>query len=534
MTQPLSDLFDTGRVRRFVTGRKRRRYLALFLPWLPAERIFAVGLASPHHPLALVAKERGALRLATLCAQASALGLAPGMALADARAQVPDLATRPHQSAGDAALLDRLVRRASAFSPTVEADPPQGLIIDIAGCSHLFGGEEAMREKVMRHMATAMGDAHPLTVQAAFADTPDAARALARFGGSDTRALPLFALALPENVRHGLSRAGFRRLGDLADLPRGPLAARFGGDLLVELDRLLGREDRHIAAPIVLPPLIFEMRFAEPIGRDEDVLDAVEQLMEEGARTLAERGQGGRAFAVRLFRSDGHIAELAVETGEPTRDTALVLRLLRERIGSLADPLDPGFGYDMMRLAMTRTDSLSDEQQQLDGQGHGGGDIAGLLDRLAVRHGKANLSCFSGENSHIPERAGLLRGRGAGSWQYGVPESGEPPLRPLFLFDPPQKVDVLAAVPDGPPRRFKWRGKMHRIRASEGPERIGREWWRRAGGHLRVEEEDGNPGLTRDYYRAEDEEGHRFWLFRLGLYERETDWPDWYVHGLFA
>ena len=131
----------------------------------------------------------------------------------------------------------------------------------------------------------------------------------------------------------------------------------------------------------------------------------------------------------------------------------------------------------------------------------------------------------------MPERAGGLRPRAATGREdvpWSPPGPGEPPLRPLLLFDPPQRIEVIAAVPGEAPRRFRWRGKSYAVIRQEGPERIAPEWWRRRGGH------DANPGLSRDYYRVEDDAGHRFWLFRHGLYERETGDPGWYIHGLFA
>ena len=152
-----------------------------------------------------------------------------------------------------------------------------------------------------------------------------------------------------------------------------------------------------------------------------------------------------------------------------------------------------------------------------------------LLDRLAVRYGPAATLRFAAANSHIPERAAYLaqvQGK-ACDMPWLDNEPGEPPLRPLFLFDPPQLIDVLAAIPDGPPRRFRWRSKQYVVRFYEGPERIAPEWWRRRDGCA-------NPGYSRDYYRVEDGDGHRFWLFRHGLYGRETSQPRWYVHGLFA
>jgi len=82
-------------------------------------------------------------------------------------------------------------------------------------------------------------------------------------------------------------------------------------------------------------------------------------------------------------------------------------------------------------------------------------------------------------------------------------------------------VEAVAEVPNGPPVRFRWRRALYSIARSEGPERIAPEWWR-------------DDALTRDYFRVEDSTGHRFWLYREGLYGRETMAPRWYLHGVFA
>jgi len=472
----------------------------------------------------LIEKQRGALRIAALNPTALRLKLEPGQALADARGCVPDLAAFPHDPAGDLAFLDRLSRRCDDYTPSVQLYPPQGMVLDVTGCAHLYGGEDALRDGLVAEIA-----AKGLTVRAALADTVPAARALARYAGESVEALPIAALEVEPETRHALGRAGFRRIGDLASLPRKVLAARFGPAMTTQLARLLAEEDVHLVPQPWQDAVFAEQRFAEPIGRSDDVIEVIEMLLERAAVQLAERGQGGRRFAMRLHRSDGHVAQLEVETGAPTRDSALVLRLLRERIDSLADPLDPGFGYDSIDLAVPHSETLAETQAPLEAERQQPGEIGRLLDRLAVRHGPARVRRFAAGSSHMPERAGKLRPlniKGKTSSWLKVGET-EPPLRPLVLLDPPQKVGVVDSIPDGPPRQFIWQGKPHRVLRQEGPERIAAEWWRRRGGHM------DNPGLTRDYYRVEDETGHRFWLFRHGLYGAEAEHPDWYVHGLF-
>ena len=448
------------------------------------------------------------------------------MALADARGQVPELRALPHDPAADLALLERLARLCRDFTPSVMPDPPQGLVLDIAGCTHRHGGEAGLIRALGERIA-ALG----LTLRSAAGDTPDAARALARFGGAEVAALPVQALEIAPATRTALSRAGLRTVGEVAALPRAALAARFGSELTALLDRLFARHDQRITPQRELPPIRAELRFAEPVARTADVLEIIEALATAAAAQLAERSQGGRRFRVRLHRSDGHIARLEVETAAPTRDPALLLRLVRERIDSLADPLDPGFGYDSLDLAVGLAEPLVESQSDLaPGATQAVPPLAPLLDRLAVRHGAETVLRLVPGNSHVPERAGLVLplSASADAPDWPAPPPGEPPMRPLLLLDPPQPVEVLAAVPDGPPRRFRWQGRTYSLVRQEGPERIAPEWWRRRGGH------DGKSGLSRDYYRVEDESGHRFWLFRHGLYERETGDPRWYVHGLFA
>jgi protein ImuB len=244
---------------------------------------------------------------------------------------------------------------------------------------------------------------------------------------------------------------------------------------------------------------------------------------------LEQRGLGGRRFVLSLFRSDGARQRLAIETGLPTRDPAPVLRLFEERIATLADPLDPGFGYDRITLFLPKTEPLAAIQTALDGSEQDAATLADLIDRLSTRLGPASLCRLTPQNSHIPEQSQLaLPAIQNHKAPWPTPPAGEPPMRPLFLFDPPQQVEVIAEVPDGPPHRFRWRRKLHEVRLYEGPERIASEWWRRKGG-----EALGKGGLTRDYYRIEDVRGRRYWIFRHGLYE-ERQGPKWYLHGLFA
>ncbi len=488
--------------------------------------------APPDAPLVFAGKQRGALVLRAVDARAQALGLAPGLTLADARARLPDLLVAEMDEAADRHWLDQIARHALCWTPLVSTLPPDGLVMDITGCEHLFGGEAGLTAQVEEAMASIA-----MTVRMACATTAEGAMALARFAPlpvSDERlalrGLPVVALGLADEATLALRRAGLKTVGAVATRPSAALAARFGMGAVTALHRLLGEEDTPLD-PLAMPdPLHFERRFAEPVGHQDAVAACFADLLQEAARALEERGLGGRRFTLTLFRSDGARHRLAIETGLPTRDAALVLRLFDERIAALSDPLDPGFGYDRITLFLPVTEALAASQPQLDGSAQSETALAELIDRLATRLGHGAIRRLVPHDSHIPEQAQLALPatelRAPVRWP--EPTAGEPPQRPLFLFDPPQPVEVIAEVPDGPPHRFRWKRKLHEVRLYEGPERIASEWWRRKGG-----EHPGQGGLTRDYYRIEDVRGRRYWIFRHGLYEEKPD-PNWYLHGLFA
>ncbi len=510
----------------------KRRYLALVFPWLPIERLRAtrphlfVGRAET--PVAFVESVAGGIRIRALDREAARAGLSVGLTLADARARVPSLEVHPHDPHADHDWLERLADGCVRYTPSVALDPADGLILDIAGCTHAFEGERRLAADIEERLAR-----RGLFVIHAFGDTPDAARALARYAGAPApdekralKRLPVAALGLDEDATTALARAGLKTVGDVMDRPLAGIAARFGEEATTMIRRLTGDIKSPLTPRRLVPKIGVERRFAEPIARTEFALEVLAELATEAAALLAERHEGGRCWEARLFRADGLVQSLRIETGQPTRDVASLMRLFRERIDGLADALDPGFGYDLVRLDVALAERLDATQLKLEGGTVMTGAVAELVDRLSTRLGRTRVRRFAPRDSHIPEQAELMlpaaEPRPAGTWP--VPESGEPPLRPIYLFDPPQPIDlVVSEVPDGPPQRFRWRRDNHEVARAEGPERIAGEWWRRPD----------RTAPTRDYYRVEDQRGRRFWIFRHGLYA-ETETPRWYLHGLFA
>jgi protein ImuB len=531
----------------------QRRFLAIALPHLATDRIERrLGLTDDERgPLATVVRAASTLRLVAINRAAAAYGLAPGLPLADARARHPDLSLADADTDGEMKSLAHLADWCCRWTPYVALDAPDGLMLDITGCAHLFGGEAALRQTVLDRL-----QAQGFTVEATIASTPACAWGVARFSRigtlkgtgiiSNTGAraallpLPVAALKLPADTIDALARVGLKRIGDLIDLPRAPLTARFGPQLLDRLDQALGLGCESISPRVPVTPYVAERRFFEPISQDSDILATIETLGETLSRTLEDRGDGARYLVCTLFRVDGHVATLSVGTSRPVRRGSVIRALFAERLKSLASEIEAGFGFDLVRLSVTTRAPLSEIQTELqDSQSttvqslsDASDDLDQLIDRLGVRFGPEQIVRFAAVDTHNPERAvrAIPACRQPIEPEPALPAHAmsQPPGRPLRLFAKPEPIDVMAAIPLGAPLRFRWRRVLHTVAHAEGPERIAPEWWR-------AETQATQSGTqTRDYFRVEDVAGQRHWLFRSGLYERAGDTPQWFIHGVFA
>jgi len=512
----------------------RQRIVSLWLKRLPTDRAKRQAREgrSCSSPLAVAAKRGNVEKLVAVDAAAERLGLRPGMALAQARAMHPGLAVIPQDRTPDICLLGEIADWCQRYTPLTTVEAPDGILLDIAGCAHLFGGEQALIADLAERIA-----GFGFTLRAAMASTIGAASAAARFSAATIIAagdeqsflapLPLAALRLPGEIVSALARVGLKRIGDIIELPRAPLAARFGADLLRQLDRALGRESEPLVPRLPVAPYVAEHRFAEPIAREDDVLAVTERLAARLKTLLERRGEGARRIELVLFRTDGVVRRIAVATSRPVRDVPDIRALFVERLASLADALDPGFGFDLVRLAVLTAEPRPPEQIDLTG-GSDPADLDRLVDRLSARLGSRRVSRLVAHDQHLPELAATTIpaqaavGEAAGwaafrQYRFAVDLSPRPPR----LFARPEPIEAIAAVPDGPPVRFRWRRALHEVIAAEGPERMEGAWWN---------EED---GAARDYFRVEDSCGCRFWLFRAGLYRARAT-PCWFLHGLFA
>lgn len=458
------------------------------------------------------------------------------MALADARAIRPGLAVHPADRPAEAALLEELAAWCSRFTPLVALDGPDGLVLDMSGAVHLFGGVPALIETLEAELR-GLG----FEGRAAVAATPEAAWAFARFGAgrlspspADPKTLrkaveplPLAALRLEPDTIRILAQAGLRQVGDLLWRPRAPLAARFGAGLFARLDGLMGLRKTPISPCFPPPVFVAEQRFASPVVLEADIHRTLEALARHLCVLMERQGKGAREVEARLFRVDGVVKRVEVGTSRPLVQPGDLARLFRERIAGLGEEgLDTGYGFDVVRLGVLRADPASRRQETLlDNRDAtaAADDLADLVDRLGARLGLGCVTRLEDRQTHNPERA--MAARPAATADAAGRGPAIPPddlARPIRLFARPEPIEAVASVPDGPPQKFRWRRTLHEVAAIEGPERIAPEWWTEG------------PRLTRDYFRAEDREGRQFWLFREGLFVTETRDPRWFVHGLFG
>jgi protein ImuB len=409
----------------------------------------------------------------------------------------------------------------------------------------LFGGED----KLVADLAARLHDHFGLPARLAVADTAGAAWATSRFHAQNPcilpprrqaealAPLPIEALRLSPDTSAALRRLGFKTVGALLDKPRAPFAARFSGKLLRRLDQALGRIDEPLI-PIVPPPVYHSLRYLlEPIVTQDAVVALASRLMQTLAHVLTRDNVGARVVKLSLYRVDGEVKTLDIALTLPTRSVPHVARLIALKLESAAATDDAGFGFEAVGLAVTRAEPMPARQTELTSAGLEDRTecCAALVDKLQQRLGAHSVRRFEAVASHVPERAEVLAAVNGAALQSSPPEAAkdtqadaqaDTPARPLLLLPHAEPAeDVMALVPEGPPRRFRWRGMTYEIERAEGPERIAAEWWREA---------EERAALTRDYYLVEDLSGHRFWLFRQGLFGRETQKAHWFVHGLFA
>jgi protein ImuB len=532
-----------------------KRYLSVWFPEWPLDRLRRVRwhgkpspVARPAKPPPFVLHEKLAhgLTVAAANTTAGAAGIHAGMRFSDARACLPNLIAEEIDREEDARALSLLARWMTGFSPVVAVDGLDGVLLETTGCDHLFGGETAMAARLAERL-TRTGYGHRI----ALASTPGAAQALARYAAAEgapqilppgaERAgledLPTQALRLSPEAATLLRRFGLTRIGQLYGIDRKALARRFqsrraADAVCLRLDQALGLR----AEPMVplRPPPDYQARLPcpDPLTQGAGLEAGLQQLTQALCADLSDKGVGARHFVFSAFHSDGQVSEASAQAARPVRTPDHILRLFREKIGTI----NPGFGIDLLLLEARRTGPMNVGSRPLSGDLAGSAvdeiALSALADRINARLGDGTVSLTRCEARHAPDKA-ERRMPFTGELAPAAPAmpASEAP-RPVRMLDWPERVDVIAQVPDGPPLNFIWRRVMRRVVRSDGPERISPEWW------TYLPDTDAKPAplpRTRDYYRIEDAEGRRYWVFREGLYDDgRGQMPEWFVQGLFG
>lgn len=484
-----------------------RRYLSVWLPYWPTDRLKARQHNPVGHPLALVVTAANMTHVSAVNAAAQERGLTAGMTLADAMALVPALATGAADPVGDDVVLGRMADWCARYSPWVATDGADGLILDISGVPHLFGGETAMLKQIWHDLGRLQ-----LDVRLAVADTPAAAWAWARYGKDGVvpprpkaqealHALPVKALRIAEDVAETLHGLGLKTIGDIANRPRAPLVQRFGAHLIERLDCLLGRQDEPISPR--RQPSLWRSRIAlpEPVTTREAIDAVLERLLQALCSLLEREQRGARQMVLHAYRVDGDVQSLRIGTSFPSRQVTHLARLFRQPL----DGLMPGFGFEVFILEAVVADPFSAEQAELEANGQAANSHAQFIDRLQARLGQRNVFRFEPLSRHAPEHS-MARLPPMARSRNPMPAL-EP--RPVRLIQP-ESIDMDA---DG--TAFTWQRQHRRIAMAMGPERLRGEWIH-----------DGANLVARDYFQIEDEAGCRYWIYRSQ--------SRWFLHGFFA
>ena len=497
---------------RFITIWFRHLKTDWFSIHQPALRGMALVLTTPDH---------GRKIISAVNIKAQEQGIEVGMVVADARAIFPSIQILDDDPKLTERLLKSIAKWCIRFTDAVALDLPDGLILNVTGCAHLWGGEKSYIRDINQRLQNRGYD-----VRATMADTIGTAWATAHYGdvspiienGRQMDALlslPPSALRLEAEVTDRLYKLGLCQIRQFINMPRSALRRRFGHGLLSRLDQALGNEEEAMNPVHPIEPFCERLPCLEPIVTATGIEIALQRLLETLCQRLQQEGKGIRKAVFTGFRVDNKIEKIEIGTHRATFNKSHLFKLFEEKISGM----EPALGIELFMLEALKTEKVSSRQEKFWNSTGGLEDtgLAELMDRLTNRFGNSPIHRYVPDEHHWPERsfksAVSLHETVDEAWVVDRP-------RPLQLLTKPQSIEVTAPIPDYPPMLFRYQGKLHKIKKADGPERIEPEWW--------IAE-----GLHRDYYAVEDEEGGRYWLFRAGHYA-EDESPRWFIHGFFA
>lgn len=507
-----------------------KRYAAIWFPSLLTDWALLKQVGLRDKPFVFAKSGQGRLHITAANAHARAAGISLGMVLADAKASLPSLEVLPDKPNRANNLLRHIGLWCIRYTPIVALDLPDGLLLDITGCAHLWGGEAEYKADITRKL-----HARGYDNRIAIADTLGAAWGLARFAAERSPSqlgvdnlilqpklqrdalalLPIEALRLEADVVAKLHKLGLYGVAHIINMPSPALRKRFGAGLVLRLQQALGLVDEYLK-PLQPPsPYVERLPCLEPIRTAKGIELAIQQLLEPLCLRLYKEGNGLRSVSLKCFRVDGKEQEVAVQTSRATAHSEHLLGMFALKIASI----EPALGIELFVMEGLKVERLDQKQEEIwvDDTQAKDDDVAELIDRIKGRDAGAMVYRYFPSAHHWPERSiykvDSFANAKAAKWTINRP-------RPIRLLNPPERIEVAAPIPDYPPMLFRYRDAVYPIKKADGPERIEREWWLEKGEH-------------RDYYIVEDEKGRRYWLFRLGHYAGDQS-QEWFLHGFFA
>ncbi len=478
----------------------------------PAFKTKAFVLAEPDH---------GRMVVAAVNNLAQSKGVHTGMVVADARAIYHSLEVIDDQPGIAEKLLRNLAIWCIRYTPVVAIDLPDGLILDATGCPHLWGSEAAYIQDITQRLK-----AFGYHVQAAISDTIGCSWAMSRYCKGNTiikrgdhmnelLPMPPASLRFDISITERLHKLGLNRVKDFIGMPRQSLRRRFGEQFLKRLDQALGYEEEFIQP--VEPPEPFHERLPclEPIIHLAGIEIALQRLLDTLCQKLAHEQKGLRHAVLKGYMTDGRIESIEISTSHPSNNAQHLFKLFELKFPTI----NPEAGIEVFLLEAKKVEDITAVQEKLwnVSQGVNNKDLSELLDRLTAKYGEGHVKRFVPDEHYWPERSYK---KSEGLEEAVTDDWNVPRPRPVHLLEQPERIEVTAPIPDYPPMNFRHKGVLHKIINADGPERIEQEWWLKDGQH-------------RDYYYVEDEEGKRYWLFRLGHYDADKKY-DWFLHGYFA
>lgn len=496
-----------------------KRYLYIWFRYLATDRLAKVRPELRGKSFLLYTPEHGRMVVKASSRQLTKEGISPGMVVADVRAILPSVEVFSADIVAEEKLLNDLAEWCIRYCPVVATDSPDGLILDISGCPHLWGGELSYIQSITNRLRKGGYE-----VRAAIADTVGAAWAVARYGRKETiiesgkqaealSSLPPAALRLDDIILQRMDKLGFRQIGQFVRIPRLNLRRRFGDALLMRLDQVLGILPEPLQPVQPAPVYLERLPCLEPIRTVTGIEIAIKRLLEVLCERFIQEGKGMRTGILKGYRVDGELEQISIGTNRASRNATHLFKLFELKI----QEIEPALGIELFTLEATLVEDVSENQEALWSTANRDRTaISELLDNIAGKVGIQTIQRYLPQEHYWPERS--IKKVSSLDEQ---PETEWPTdrFRPIHLLPKPEPVDVMVVLPDYPPMHFRYKGEVIRVARADGPERIEQEWWLQN-------------GPPRDYYQVEDDRGARYWLFRLGLYGSQK--PQWFLHGYFV